>query len=177
MSKDIGEYNTCPHLCHYCYANTNNATALANWNRHCECPHAETITEDTDVSTVHVVKGNILKDQIGVQQVSFSVTFAYLRQEIGGDGDDLGLLQRLKEREYSKGAFNAAFAEVADGDALIAHYGYGISYFCTNDRAAKAGGQSVFSQSNRSLLRERLGIRIVCPAELANIIEGALYGR
>ena len=44
MSKDIGEYNTCPHLCHYCYAKTNNATALANWKRHCECPHAETIT-------------------------------------------------------------------------------------------------------------------------------------
>ena len=44
MSKDIGEYNTCPHLCHYCYANTNNAMAMANWKRHCECPHAETIT-------------------------------------------------------------------------------------------------------------------------------------
>lgn len=44
MSKDIGEYNTCPHLCHYCYANTSNATALANWKRHCECPHAATIT-------------------------------------------------------------------------------------------------------------------------------------
>ena len=44
MSKDIGEYNTCPHLCHYCYANTNNSQAVANWNRHCECPHAETIT-------------------------------------------------------------------------------------------------------------------------------------
>ncbi len=44
MSKDIGEYNTCPHLCHYCYANTSNATALANWKRHCECPHAPTIT-------------------------------------------------------------------------------------------------------------------------------------
>ena len=44
MSKDIGEYNTCPHLCHYCYANTNNAAAMANWNRHKACPHAETIT-------------------------------------------------------------------------------------------------------------------------------------
>ena len=44
MSKDIGEYNTCPHLCHYCYANTNNAAAMANWKRHCKCPHGETIT-------------------------------------------------------------------------------------------------------------------------------------
>lgn len=44
MSKDIGEYNTCPHLCHYCYANTNNAAALENWKQHCQCPHAETIT-------------------------------------------------------------------------------------------------------------------------------------
>ena len=44
MSKDIGEYNTCPHLCHYCYANTSSATALANWDCHRDCPHAETIT-------------------------------------------------------------------------------------------------------------------------------------
>lgn len=44
MSKDIGEYDTCPHLCHYCYANTGNAVALANWRRHLDCPCAETIT-------------------------------------------------------------------------------------------------------------------------------------
>lgn len=43
-SKDIGEYNTCPHLCHYCYANANNAAALANWKQHLACPCAETIT-------------------------------------------------------------------------------------------------------------------------------------
>lgn len=44
QSKDIGEYNTCPHLCHYCYANANNASAIENWKRHCACPHTETIT-------------------------------------------------------------------------------------------------------------------------------------
>ena len=29
--------------CHYCYANTNNAAAMENWKRNCECPHAEAI--------------------------------------------------------------------------------------------------------------------------------------
>ena len=40
----VAESDISPYLCHYCYANTNNATALANWNRHCQCPHAEAIT-------------------------------------------------------------------------------------------------------------------------------------
>lgn len=33
MSKDIGEYNTCPHLCEYCYANASKELALANWKK------------------------------------------------------------------------------------------------------------------------------------------------
>lgn len=43
-AKDVGEYNTCPHLCEYCYANTSKEAALFNWKQHLRNTNAETIT-------------------------------------------------------------------------------------------------------------------------------------
>jgi DNA repair photolyase len=42
-SKDIGEYNTCPHLCEYCYANASKEAAKHNWQLHQQQPTGESI--------------------------------------------------------------------------------------------------------------------------------------
>lgn len=43
-SKDIGQYNTCIHMCEYCYANSSKEVARNNYLAHKSNPFGETIT-------------------------------------------------------------------------------------------------------------------------------------
>lgn len=60
----------------------------------------------------------------------------------------------------------AAIAEWVDGDALSAHYAFGVDVFCTNDQAGKAGAGSIFYASNLEKLKSQFGIVVLSPDEL-----------
>jgi hypothetical protein len=62
-----------------------------------------------------------------------------------------------------------AVGEWADQDAIAAHIGYGLDYFCTADtgRSATHLGASIFTQANRAWLTSTYGIRFITLDDLA----------
>ena len=85
----------------------------------------------------------------------------------------LGYAHMLKVTRFSPGderKMARAVAEWADGDSLAAHYAYGNDLFCTEDRAAKAGRDSVMHPAQRGWLRRAFGVELVSIANLAALM-------
>lgn len=71
---------------------------------------------------------------------------------------------------HEEKAVNRAIAEWADCDSVAAHIGYGIDFFCTEDKGMSAGAPSIFSKDNSVWLKEELGVRLVSLSDLANML-------
>jgi hypothetical protein len=82
-----------------------------------------------------------------------------------------GLVEKtINDTSLTDKQFSKNIAEWVDGDAIAAHYGYGIDYFCTNDKASGAGASSIFSDINLKSVCGKYGIKVVSPAELLSYI-------
>lgn len=69
--------------------------------------------------------------------------------------------------DEQKKKFSKAIAEWVDGEALSAHYASGNDFFCTDDKAKKAGIVSIFHDQNKTRLIEKFGIKIISSCEAA----------
>jgi len=63
-----------------------------------------------------------------------------------------------------------AVAEWADADSVAISIGLNCDYFCTRDKAKKAGCKSVLSENNLKWLSEDYGFKTISPDELAKKI-------
>lgn len=84
-----------------------------------------------------------------------------------------GLVSALQDDSITEKKFAQGVAEWMDGDALAAAYGYGLEYFCTNDRGAGAGTSSIFHPSKRKRYAQNYNVKIVTPDELLAILYAA----
>ena len=93
-----------------------------------------------------------------------------LHRRLDGTNDKGIVNQTTNDTNLSTKQYAKDFGEWVDGDALAAHYGYGIDFFCTNDQAKGAGLSSIFSENNLDRLKENFGITVVSPSELLTLL-------
>lgn len=75
-----------------------------------------------------------------------------------------GVIQKTKaDNSITEKSYSKAIGEWADGDALAANYGYGIDFFCTNDKASVAGSSSIFHPDNLQQLEQNFPINVISP--------------
>jgi len=87
-------------------------------------------------------------------------------------GNHKGIVHQTdSDKSLSVKQYGKDFGEWVDGDALAAHYGYGIDFFCTNDLARGFGTSSIFSSNNLKKLKEKFKIKVVSPSELLKVLE------
>ena len=103
-----------------------------------------------------------LRSEIGARDIGHAVAI-----KLGLDGLSQPGLWYEGRRHASRNKVKEAVAEWADGDSLVAHYGYGIDLFCSRDCGKNAGKASVLHPDNRQWLSEEYGIQFVTLAELA----------
>lgn len=85
---------------------------------------------------------------------------------------DEHICQKSKDDEdITDKKYAAGVAEWMDGDSLAAHYGYGLDYYCTNDKGKGAGSNSIFHLNNKEKLKERFDIKILEPSELFKLLQ------
>lgn len=89
------------------------------------------------------------------------------------DDPQNGLIPAIQDDPITEKKFAQGVAEWMDGDALAATYGYGLEYFCTNDKGAGAGTSSILHPSNRALYIQKYHVKIVTPDELVTSLTGA----
>jgi len=94
-----------------------------------------------------------------------------LHNRLDGDSNKGIVIQSKNDNSLGESQFAKDFGEWVDGDALAAHYGYGIDYFCTNDQGKGAGKSSIFSSKNLHRLKSQYGIKVVTPDELLSLLE------
>ena len=118
---------------------------------------------------VNELTTEIARRDVG-QAIAVELGLRFSRRD-GVENPELFLqgLGRAKDKPERKKVAEAV-REWADGDSVAAHYGFGMTLFCSEDFQKNGARRSVLDQDNRQWLNTKFGIRFVTLAELAQRI-------